>query len=48
MSITYRIINEHGGQIDVHSDGPNTGARLTVRLPLNPSPEENHHRHDAA
>ena len=24
MSITYRIIDEHGGQIDVHSDGPAT------------------------
>ncbi len=48
MSITYRIINEHGGQIDVHSDGPGHGSRLTVRLPLNPDGKENHHHYEAA
>jgi signal transduction histidine kinase len=48
MSITYRIINEHGGHIDVHSDGPGHGSRLTVRLPLNPDVKEPHHRHQAA
>jgi signal transduction histidine kinase len=48
MSITYRIINEHGGRIDVHSNGPGTGSRLTVHLPLNPEAKENQHRYQAA
>ena len=33
MSISYRIINEHDGQIDVYSDGPGTGSTITVWLP---------------
>jgi signal transduction histidine kinase len=48
MSISYRIINEHGGQIQVHSDGPNQGSRLTVKLPLHPSQEEHRHYPQAA
>ena len=49
MSITYRIVNEHGGHIDVHSDGPGKGSRLTVQLPLNEAAtKEKHHRHKAA
>ncbi len=48
MSITYRIINEHGGQIQVHSDGPERGSRITVRLPQQPRLKENSHRHQAA
>ena len=49
MSITCRIVNEHGGQIDVHSDGPGRGSRLTVKLPLNEAAtKEKHHRHQAA
>ena len=28
LSITYRIVADHGGHIDVHSDGP--GKRLAV------------------
>jgi two-component system, NtrC family, sensor kinase len=37
LSITYRIIADHQGHIDVHSDGPDRGSRFTVRLPLNPT-----------
>jgi signal transduction histidine kinase len=48
MSITYRIINEHGGRIDVHSDGPGRGSRLTVRLPRKPEDQESDHRYQAA
>ena len=36
MSITYRIINEHGGEIDVSSDGLNQGTTVVVRLPVEP------------
>ncbi len=34
LSITYRIVADHGGQIDVHSDGPGQGSRFRVSLPL--------------
>lgn len=33
MSITYRIVNDHGGDISAHSDGPGAGSRITVSLP---------------
>lgn len=48
MSITYRIINEHGGNIDVYSAGPGQGSRIIVRLPLQPELEEFHHQQEAA
>ena len=49
MSITFRIIAEHGGEIDVFSAGPGHGSRLTVRLPLKPrNMKEIRHRHQAA
>ncbi len=49
MSITYRIVDEHGGHIDVFSDGPGKGSSVTVRLPLDDmTTKENHHRHHAA
>lgn len=49
MSITFRIIAEHGGDIDVHSAGPGQGSRLTVRLPLTHCKlKEPRHRHQAA
>ncbi|MFM9116739.1 MAG: sensor histidine kinase, partial [Planctomycetota bacterium] len=34
MSITYRIIQEHGGTIDVTSAGPGKGSQVRVILPL--------------
>jgi signal transduction histidine kinase len=34
LSITYRIVEEHHGQIIPHSDGPGKGSRFTVLLPL--------------
>lgn len=34
MSITYRIVADHGGDIDAQSDGPGTGSTITVSLPL--------------
>jgi two-component system NtrC family sensor kinase len=56
LSITYRIIADHQGQIDVHSDGLGRGSRFIVRLPLNPAIaaprttdlKETSHRHQAA
>ncbi len=50
MSISFRIIAEHGGSIEVHSAGPGQGSRLTVRLPLQPvrSEKETNHRQQAA
>lgn len=34
LSISYQIIEEHGGRLEAQSDGPGTGATLTVTLPL--------------
>ena len=34
MSITYRIVADHGGDITALSDGPGTGSTITVSLPL--------------
>ena len=34
LSITYRIVEEHHGQIIAHSDGIGRGSRFTVSLPL--------------
>jgi len=33
LAITHRIIRDHGGTLDVHSDGPGLGSRFTLRLP---------------
>jgi signal transduction histidine kinase len=34
LSITYRIVEEHHGQIAAHSDGIGKGSTFTVTLPL--------------
>jgi len=33
LSVTHAIVTDHGGWIDVHSDGLGRGSRFTVRLP---------------
>lgn len=34
LSISYRIVTDHGGNIEAHSDGPGRGSRFRVTLPL--------------
>ncbi|MGD9720263.1 MAG: sensor histidine kinase [Pirellulales bacterium] len=48
LSITYRIISDHGGHIDVHSDGPGKGSQFRVSLPLTEKQKEPEHRYQAA
>jgi two-component system NtrC family sensor kinase len=48
LSITYRIVADHGGHIDVHSDGPGKGSRFCVSLPLAENHKEREHRYQAA
>ena len=40
LSISFRIVSEHGGNIDVSSDGPGSGAQFCVSLPLSTKQEE--------
>ncbi len=48
LSISARIIEDHGGRITAHSPGPGAGTRLRVCLPLSPASKENEHRYQAA
>lgn len=48
LSITYRIINQHDGQLTAHSDGPQRGSRLEVILPLEATSNVEHERLAAA
>lgn len=41
MSITYRIVNDHDGDIGVFSAGPGKGSTIIVTLPLTDHEEEN-------
>jgi two-component system, chemotaxis family, CheB/CheR fusion protein len=34
LSVVRSLVEMHGGDISVHSDGPTRGSRFTVRLPL--------------
>jgi len=59
LSITYRIVEEHHGQIEVQSEGAGKGSRFVVSLPVNqvdhiatirkkPGDKEAHHGYQAA
>ncbi len=49
LSITYRIVSDHDGTIEAHSDGPERGSRFCVRLPLaSAAAAETHHRRASA
>lgn len=39
LTISHRIITQHGGEIEASSSGPNQGSTFTVRLPLHASEE---------
>ncbi|QDU30964.1 Sensor protein ZraS [Anatilimnocola aggregata] len=44
LSITYRIVSEHGGTIEVFSDGPGKGSRMRVLFPLSVDLKATHER----
>jgi len=48
LSITYRIVEEHEGTIEVTSDGADRGSRFIVSIPIQSMSKENHHRYQAA
>jgi signal transduction histidine kinase len=48
LSIAYRIIADHEGSIDVHSNGPGQGSWFCVRLPVASLSKEKKHRYQAA
>jgi signal transduction histidine kinase len=53
LSIVYRIVTEHGGQIEAASAGPAQGSQLRITLPLaestrGSSHKETTHRYQAA
>jgi signal transduction histidine kinase len=50
LSITYRIVEEHGGHIEVASDGPGRGSTFRIRLPISGDADakEINHRYQAA
>jgi signal transduction histidine kinase len=37
LTISHRIISQHGGEIEASSAGPNQGSTFTVRLPVQPA-----------
>jgi two-component system, NtrC family, sensor kinase len=39
LTISHRIITQHGGEIEAHSAGVNQGSTFRVRLPLGAAPE---------
>jgi len=48
LSITYRIVSDHGGEIEAESAGPGQGATFRVRLPLTEQPKEVENQYRAA
>jgi two-component system CheB/CheR fusion protein len=38
LALAKRLVEQHGGELHVHSDGPDKGAEFTIRLPLAETP----------
>jgi signal transduction histidine kinase len=38
LFISHQIVDQHGGQIEARSPGPNQGSTFTVRVPIQPVP----------
>lgn len=48
LSITHRIVvDDHGGRMEATSDGPGSGSRFRVTLPLTPTKKDHEKRHQA-
>jgi len=48
LPISDRIVSEHQGSIEVHSDGHGMGTSIIVKLPLAHNNQELNHRYQAA
>jgi two-component system, NtrC family, sensor kinase len=48
LSITHRIVEEHGGHIDATSEGAGRGSRFVVSLPALQANKESNHRRQVA
>ena len=48
LSITYRIVEEHDGNIEAESAGVGHGSRFVVSLPSQQTTKEKNHRYQAA
>jgi signal transduction histidine kinase len=48
LSITYRIVADHGGEIEAESPGPGRGSTFRVRIPLTQTQKECEHQYRAA
>ncbi|MBI1249239.1 HAMP domain-containing protein [bacterium] len=48
LSITYRIVSDHGGQIDARSEGPGLGSEFSFTLPCKEASKRNERKHQAA
>jgi len=48
LSITYRIVTDHGGEIQATSAGPGQGSQIQVTLPLSHHEEEKQRQQQAA
>lgn len=40
LAVVRQLVNLHGGEVTVHSEGPGTGSEFTVRLPLAVAPAQ--------
>ncbi len=48
LSISYRIVSDHGGQIDAWSEGPGLGSEFSFTLPCREASKRNERKHQAA